>query len=388
MTTPTTDLYALRGVSSQKEDVHQAVRDLPKGLFPNAFCQLYPDFLSGKKEYALAFHADTAGTKPILAYLLWKETGLMDGWKAVVQDALVMNTDDLACVGMTDEFAVSATFSRNKHLIDASVVACVIQTAQELAQKWAKYGINLQLMGGETADAGDLIRTADIGYALAGKIKRENVIENRFQAGDVIVGLGSFGQAVWEDEPNSGIGCNGLTSARHDLLSSYYKENYPESYDPAIESVAYMGKYRLTDLSPEGTPIWKLLLSPTRTFLPYLKPVLETYRKQIHGIIHATGGGQTKCLKFAQNVHIIKDNLFPLPEVFRLIQASANTSWEEMYRTFNMGCRMELYTDPTIADELIARAQAVGIPAQIIGRVEASTETRLTIETERGRFIY
>ena len=386
---PDNDLYALRGVSSQKEDVHHAIKHLSKGLFPNAFCQLYPDVFTGDTDHAVVFHSDTAGTKPILAYLLWKETGLLDGWKSVVQDALVMNTDDMACVGITDTFLVSATFSRNKHLIDGTVVEAVINEAQHLARKWAEHGITLQLMGGETADVGDVIRTADVGYAVAGRIRRDEVIENRFEAGNVIVGLGSFGQTDWETEPNSGIGCNGLTSARHDLLAPYYGTHFPETFDPHIAPVAYLGKYRLTDLSPEGTPIWKLLLSPTRTFLPFLKPILPDYRKHIKGIIHATGGGQTKCLKFANGVHIIKDNLFDPPEVFKLIQAAASQTEErEMYRTFNMGCRLEIYTEPSIASEIVSRAASVGLPAQIIGRVEASDKTQLTIERNGNRWNY
>jgi phosphoribosylformylglycinamidine cyclo-ligase len=389
------DLYSRRGVSAKKEAVDRATAQLDRGLFPNAFAKVLPDVWGGDAHYCNLLHTDTAGTKPILAYLYWRETGELWPWRNIVQDALVMNLDDLACAGATDGFLVAANIARNRSRIADEVVAELIPQAERFLAQLGEHGISAQLAGGETADVGDSIRTLDLGYTIGVRLPRAQVIENHFQEGDVIVGLASAGQASYEPGYNSGIGCNGLTSARHDLLAAYYGRQYPESYEPALAAeVVYQGRYRLSDqlATPAGErSLGELLLAPTRTYLPVLKPILAHHRTAIHGIVHCTGGGQTKCLKFAgQGQHIVKDRLMPTPPIFQEIRAGVGTSWQEMYQTFNMGHRLEVFTDAQTAAAITALAGSYGIEAQVVGRVEgqAAEQPTLTIEGPEGALQY
>ena len=383
--------YKARGVSSQKEDVHAAIRNTDKGLFPKAFCKIIPDTLSADPEYALVMHADGAGTKSSLAYVYWKETGDLSVWKGIAQDALVMNTDDLLCVGVTDHFLVSSTIGRNKNNIPGEVISAIIQGNQDLCDWFKSMGSDVILTGGETADVGDLVRTLIVDSTVIARIKRSDVIDNsRIQEGDVIVGLSSFGQASYEDSYNGGMGSNGLTSARHDVFSKELSAKYPESYNPEVpEHLIYSGKFNLTDKVP-GLDIdyGKLVLSPTRTYLPIIKNILEKHRQQIHGMVHCSGGGQTKILHFVENLHIIKDNLFEIPPLFQIIQDASGTEWSEMYRVFNMGHRLELYVPASIASDLIAISESFGVEAKIVGRVENAASKKLTIQSPKGTFEY
>ena len=388
------DIYEKRGVSASKTDVHDAVKHLEKGLFPNAFCKVLPDYLGGDADWCNLLHTDTAGTKPILAYLYWKETGDLDVWKGIVQDAMVMNLDDMAVAGVTDGFVVSSNIARNAARIPGGVLSAVILGAEEFLQGLRDQGIDAYLAGGETADVGDLVRTIDVGYTVAARAKRSHILEIDIQPDDVIVGFSSAGQATYEHRYNSGIGCNGLTSARHDLLSNQYAEAHPESYEPTLPpEVVYNGQYRLTDKVEVGDgvalPIGQLLLSPTRTYLPLLKQLLTTHREHIHGIIHNTGGGLTKVLNFISDLHIIKDNPLTIPPIFRHIQPAVPTPWQEMYKTFNMGQRLEVYTDEKTAAEFISTAAEFGIDAQIIGRcIEAEGERAVYVVHEGETFEY
>ena len=383
--------YKARGVSSQKEDVHAAIRNTDKGLFPKAFCKIISDTLSSYPEYALVMHADGAGTKSSLAYVYWKETGDLSVWKGIAQDALVMNTDDLLCVGVTDHFLVSSTIGRNKNNIPGEVISAIIQGNQDLCDWFKSMGSDVILTGGETADVGDLVRTLIVDSTVIARIKRSDVIDNsRIQEGDVIVGLSSFGQATYEDSYNGGMGSNGLTSARHDVFSKELSVKYPESYNPEVpEKLIYSGKFNLTDKVP-GLDIdyGKLVLSPTRTYLPIIKKILEDHRSHIHGLVHCSGGGQTKILHFVENLHVIKDNLFEIPPLFQIIQEASETEWNEMYRVFNMGHRMELYVPSEIANDLIAISESFGVEAKIVGRVENAASKKLTIQSSNGTFEY
>ncbi len=374
---PKSSRYEQRGVSADKSEVHAAIQQMDKGLFPLAFCKVLPDLVGGDAGFVNLMHADTAGTKVILAYLYWRETGDLSVWEGIVQDALVMNLDDLAAVGCTNDFVISSTIGRNKHLIPGEVLQVLIEAQLSFAAKMEKYGIRLHLSGGETADVGDVVRTADVGFTAFARLARSELIVNDIRPGDVVVGWASFGQCAYEEEYNSGIGSNGLTSARHDMLNKYYAEHYPESYDPATPfDLVYTGPYRLTDeVEIEGAdkmPVGKLLLSPTRTYLPVLRALLpELPPEAIHGIIHCTGGGQTKVSKFLKpGVKVVKDQLFPVPPLFSLIQKHSGTSTEEMYQVFNMGHRMELYAAPEFADRIIAAAKAFDIDARVVGHVE------------------
>ncbi|HPH83500.1 MAG TPA: AIR synthase-related protein [Flavobacteriales bacterium] len=387
----THDRYAARGVSSGKEEVHAAIRNSDKGLFPKAFCKIIPDTLTGDPEYALVMHADGAGTKSSLAYIYWKETGDLSVWKGIAQDALVMNTDDLLCVGATDQILVSSTIGRNKSNIPGEVISAIIQANQELCDWFSSFGIHVHLTGGETADVGDIVRTLIVDSTVVARIKRSDIIDNsRIQAGDVIVGLSSSGQATYEDQYNGGMGSNGLTSARHDVFSSVYRSKYPESYNPEVpEELVYSGKYLLTDQVPGlSVNYGQLVLSPTRTYAPIIQQILEKHRPQIHGMVHCSGGGQTKVLHFIDQLHIIKDSLFDVPPLFQIIQESTGTDWKEMYRVFNMGHRMELYVPSEIAESIIEISHSFGVDAKIIGRVESSSKKALTIQTVQGNFHY
>jgi phosphoribosylformylglycinamidine cyclo-ligase len=383
------NLYSQRGVSAQKEDVHEAIKNLDKGLFPNAFCKILPDFTSNDPAFCCIMHADTAGTKSIIAYLYWKETGDLSVWKGIAQDAIVMNIDDMICAGATSNFILSSTIARNKNLIPKEVLSAIINGCEELIQEWKKYGIDIHMAGGETADVGDLVKTVDIGYTAFARFERKNVISINPQPGDVILGFASFGQSTYETSLNSGIGCNGLTSARHDLLDKSYK-NYPESFDPNMaDEVCYIGKHKLTDIAENGLTIGQMLLSPTRTFAPIVKQVVEKYGQDIHGIVHNTGGGQTKCMKYIDgNVRLIKDNLFTPPPIFQLIQEASKIDYREMYQVFNMGNRLDIYTSEVIANEIISLAATFNIDAQIIGRVEAAEKKELVIKSEFGEFVF
>jgi phosphoribosylformylglycinamidine cyclo-ligase len=385
------DRYAARGVSSGKEEVHAAIKNSDKGLYPKAFCKIIPDTLTGDPEYALVMHADGAGTKSSLAYVYWKETGDLSVWKGIAQDALVMNTDDLLCVGVTDQFLLSSTIGRNKNIISGDVIAALIQANQDLCDWFGTLGVRVYLTGGETADVGDLVRTLIVDSTVVARIKRSDIIDNsKIEPGDVIVGLASFGQATYEDAYNGGMGSNGLTSARHDVFSKVLYAAYPESFDPDVpEDLVYSGKYRLTDQVPGlDVDYGKLVLSPTRTYAPVIKRMLESYRSQIHGMVHCSGGGQTKVLHFVNHVHVIKDNLFETPPLFQIIQEASGTDWKEMYRVFNMGHRMELYVPATIAADLIRISESFGVEAQIVGRVEASATKKLSIISQHGAFTY
>lgn len=383
--------YAQRGVSSSKDDVHKAIKNVDKGLFPKAFCKIVPDYLSNDPEYCLVMHADGAGTKSSLAYAYWRETGDMSVWSGIAQDAIVMNTDDLICVGACDNIILSSTIGRNKHRIPGEVISKIISGSQEFADKMEKYGINIILTGGETADVGDLVRTIIVDSTVCARLKRSEVIDNaNIQAGDVIVGLSSYGKAVYEDEYNGGTGSNGLTSARHDLFSSYVGIKYPETYNNQIpKDLAYTGKKRLDEIEPEtGVNYGKLVLSPTRTYAPVIKEILKNYRKDIHGMVHCSGGAQTKVLNFIDKLKVIKDNLFPVPPLFKAIQQESITPWHEMYKVFNMGHRMEIYVEKKIAEKLIIISKSFGIEAQIVGRVESAKSASVEIVTEYGEFVY
>ena len=383
--------YALRGVSSSKSDVHNAIEKIDKGLFPGAFCKIVPDYLTGDGEYALVMHADGAGTKSSLAYAYWKETGDMSVWKGIAQDAVVMNTDDLICVGAVDEMVFSSTIGRNKNKIGGEVISAIISGTEEFARKMATYGVNIRLTGGETADVGDLVRTIIVDSTVCARIRRDKVIDNSgISAGDVVVGLASFGKAVYEDEYNGGTGSNGLTSARHDLFSSSLAEKYPETFDSDIpREYVYTGSLKLDDIEPEsGLTYGKLLLSPTRTYAPVVKEILEKFGNEINGMVHCSGGGQTKILHFINGLTVIKDNMFPVPPLFRAIQRESGTEWREMYKVFNMGHRLEIYTNEAIAAEIISISESFGIDARIVGRVEESMETETVIISQYGTFRY
>mgnify|MGYP001033135896 FL=1 len=383
--------YQQRGVSASKEDVHEAIKNVDKGLYPKAFCKIIPDYLSGSEDHCIVMHADGAGTKSSLAYLYWKETGDLSVWKGIAMDAIIMNLDDLLCVGATDNILLSSTIGRNKNKIPGEVITAIIQGTEEILEELRAYGIGIYSTGGETADVGDLVRTIIVDSTVTCRMPRKDVVDNQnIQAGDVIVGLASFGKANYESEYNGGMGSNGLTSARHDVFSGYLKEKYPESYDPEVPAeLIYAGSKKLTD-PVDGSPIdaGKTVLSPTRTYAPILQKVLKNCRKGIHGIVHCSGGAQTKVLHFVDQVHVIKDQLFDTPPLFKLIQAESNTSWQEMYKVFNMGHRMELYVDSAFAEEIISISESFGVEAKIIGRVEASSEKALTIKSEHGEFRY
>lgn len=382
--------YGLRGVSSDKEDVHAAIKYSSKGLFPKAFCKVVPDDLTGDSNYALIMHADGAGTKSSLAYMYWKETGDLSVWRGIAQDALVMNTDDLLCAGVRGNIMVSSTIGRNKNRIPGEVLSEIIRANQELCDWFNDLGISMQLTGGETADVGDLVRTIIVDSTVVARIRRDDIIDNaRIQPGDVIVGFASFGKATYETEYNSGMGSNGLTSARHDVFRKELAAKYPESYDPELPgNLVYSGRFGLTDMVP-GLSIdyGKLVLSPTRTYAPVVKQILENYRSQVHGMIHCSGGGQTKILHFAGDYSIVKDNLFETPPLFSIIQEVSATDWKDMYKVFNMGHRMELYVPQSIASEIISISKSFGIDAQIVGRVEEGSR-KLTIQSSHGVFEY
>jgi len=384
--------YAQRGVSASKEDVHNAIKNIDKGLFPKAFCKIVPDYLTADEEYCLLMHADGAGTKSSLAYMYWKETGDVSVWKGIAQDALIMNIDDLLCVGATDNIMLSSTIGRNKNLIPGEVISAIINGTEELLEELKGFGVTIHSTGGETADVGDLVRTIIVDSTVTARMKRADVIDNaNIKAGDVIVGLASFGQASYEKEYNGGMGSNGLTSARHDVFHKILAEKYPESFDAAVPSdLVYSGKTNLTD-SVKNAPIdaGKLVLSPTRTYAPIIKKILSQFNnKTIHGMVHCSGGAQTKILHFVDQLHIIKDNLFEVPPLFQLIQENSGTDWKEMYQVFNMGHRMELYVSPEIADDIIAISKEFQVDAKIVGRVEGSAEKKLTIQSEFGTYIY
>ena len=381
----------MRGVSAMKEDVHNAIKHIDKGLFPQAFCKIIPDILGGDPDYCNIMHADGAGTKSSLAYMYWKETGDLSVWKGIAQDALVMNTDDLLCVGAVDNILVSSTIGRNKMLIPGEVISAIINGTDELLAQLRDMGIGIYATGGETADVGDLVRTIIVDSTVTCRMKRKDVINNaRIQPGDVIVGLSSCGQATYETEYNGGMGSNGLTSARHDVFAKYLAEKYPESYDKAVpEELVYSGNYRLTD-AVEDSPLnaGKLVLSPTRTYAPVIKALLDEMRPEIHGMVHCTGGAQTKVLHFVgDNCKVIKDNMFPVPPLFKAIAEQSGTDWAEMYKVFNMGHRMEIYVRPELAEKVIALSQSFHIDAQIVGRIEEG-EKSLTIQSEFGTFHY
>lgn len=385
--------YQQLGVSATKEDVHAAIAKLDKGLFPNAFCKVYPDTLTGDSDYCLISHADGAGTKSILAYLYWKETGDLSVWKNIAQDAIVMNLDDLICAGATGPFLYTSTIGRNKALFPAEPLAALIQGHQTVMDELGAAGIEINFMGGETADLGDVVKTVLVDGTMTCRMRRDEVIANdRIAVGDVIIGFSSEGQTTYETSYNSGIGSNGLTAARHDTLNSYYADSFPEAYDLNLsKEVVFRGKHRLSDVDEvTGKTIGELLLSPTRSYAPLVKQLLETHRKDIHSVIHCSGGGQTKILHFAKDVHIIKHNLLPTAPVFELIQASSGTDWREMYQVYNMGQRMEVYTTPEIADSIIAIAAQFNIKAQVTGRVEAMKKEKahLTIQSDKGTFDY
>lgn len=384
--------YAQRGVSASKEDVHKAIKNIDKGLFPKAFCKIVPDHLTNDDDYCLIMHADGAGTKSSLAYMYWKETGNISVWKGIAQDALIMNIDDLLCVGATDNILLSSTIGRNKNVITAPVISAIINGTEELIEDLKGFGVTIHSTGGETADVGDLVRTIIVDSTVTVRMPRNKVIDNaNIQAGDVIVGLASFGQASYEKSYNGGMGSNGLTSARHDVFGSYLSSKYPESFDAAIpEDLVYSGKMKLTD-PVEGSPIdaGQLVLSPTRTYAPIIKSILESYdANSVHGMVHCSGGAQTKILHFIDDLHIIKDNMFDIPPLFKLVQSQSDTDWKEMYQVFNCGHRMELYVKPEIADAIIKISKSFKVDAQIIGRVEAAETKKLTIKSEFGVFEY
>jgi phosphoribosylformylglycinamidine cyclo-ligase len=384
--------YAQRGVSASKEDVHQAIKNIDKGLFPKAFCKIVPDHLTNDEDYCLIMHADGAGTKSSLAYMYWKETGDISVWKGIAQDALIMNIDDLLCVGATDHILLSSTIGRNKNVIPGPVISAIINGTEELIEDLKGFGVTIHSTGGETADVGDLVRTIIVDSTVTARMPRNKVIDNaNIAAGDVIVGLASFGQSSYEKSYNGGMGSNGLTSARHDVFGRYLATKYPESFDAAVpEELVYSGKMKLTD-TVEGSPIdaGQLVLSPTRTYAPIIKSILESYdARSIHGMVHCSGGAQTKILHFIDDLHIIKDHMFTVPPLFKLIQSQSETDWKEMYQVFNCGHRMELYVKPEIADAIIKISKSFNVDAQIIGRVEAADSKKLTIKSEFGVFEY
>ncbi|PVW14518.1 AIR synthase related protein [Marixanthomonas spongiae] len=388
--------YAKRGVSASKEDVHSAIKNVDKGLFPNAFCKIVPDYLTGDDDHCLVMHADGAGTKSSLAYMYWKETGDLSVWKGIAQDALIMNVDDLLCVGATDNIMLSSTIGRNKNMISGEVISAIINGTEELISDLQKHGVSIHSTGGETADVGDLVRTIIVDSTVTARMKRGDVIDNaNIKAGDVIVGLSSFGKATYETEYNGGMGSNGLTSARHDVFHNYLAEKYPESFDASVpQDLVYSGSKKLTDAIAETSlDAGKLVLSPTRTYAPVIKKILSKFtNEQIHGMVHCSGGAQTKILHFVENLHIIKDNLFEVPPLFQLIQQESKTDWKEMYQVFNMGHRMELYVPKEIASEIIDISKSFDVDAQIVGSVEAmpavKQEKKLTINTVQGSFVY
>ena len=392
MSSDNSQRYNQRGVSASKEDVHNAIKNIDKGLFPKAFCKIVPDYLTNDNDYCLIMHADGAGTKSSLAYLYWKETGDISVWKGIAQDALIMNIDDLLCVGATDNILLSSTIGRNKNLIPAEVISAIINGTEELIAELKSFGVTIHSTGGETADVGDLVRTIIVDSTVTARMKRSDVIDNaNIQPGDVIVGLASFGKAKYEKNYNGGMGSNGLTSARHDVFAHYLAEKYPESFDAAVPNeLVYSGQTKLTD-TVQDSPIdaGKLVLSPTRTYAPIIKAILSNYSsKDIHGMVHCSGGAQTKVLHFVDNVHVIKDNLFPVPPLFKLIQENSKTDWKEMYQVFNCGHRMELYVPEEIANDIISISESFGVEARIVGRVEASENKKLTIQSEFGVFEY
>ncbi len=392
MSSDNSQRYALRGVSASKEDVHNAIKNIDKGLFPKAFCKIVPDYLTHDDAYCIIMHADGAGTKSSLAYMYWKETGDISVWKGIAQDALIMNIDDLLCVGATNDILLSSTIGRNKNLIPAEVLSAIINGTEELIAELKSFGVTIHSTGGETADVGDLVRTIIVDSTVTARMKRSDVVDNgNIKPGDVIVGLASFGQAKYEKEYNGGMGSNGLTSARHDVFANYLADKFPESYDSSVpKDLVYSGGVQLTD-AVQNSPIdaGKLVLSPTRTYAPIIKSILNKYTpKDIHGMVHCSGGAQTKVLHFVDKVHVIKDNLFPVPPLFKLIQEQSKTDWKEMYQVFNCGHRMEVYVPQEIATDIIAISQSFGVDAQIVGRVEASESKKLTIVSEYGTFEY
>ncbi len=384
--------YLQRGVSAGKEDVHNAIKNVDKGLYPKAFCKIIPDYLTNDKDYCLIMHADGAGTKSSLAYMYWKETGDLSVWKGIAQDALIMNIDDLLCVGATDNILLSSTIGRNKNLIPGEVISAIINGTEELIEELKSFGVTIHSTGGETADVGDLVRTIIVDSTVTARMRRSDVIDNaNIQPGDVIVGLASFGQATYEKEYNGGMGSNGLTSARHDVFEKYLAKKFPESFDASVPGeLIYSGSKKLTDrVEDSQLDAGKLVLSPTRTYAPVIKKILSKYNSgDIHGMVHCSGGAQTKILHFIDKLHIIKDNLFDVPPLFKLIQQESGTDWKEMYQVFNMGHRMEIYCNKSIAANLINISKSFNVDAQIVGRVEASAEKKLTIESELGVFEY
>ena len=384
--------YAQRGVSASKEDVHNAIKNIDKGLFPKSFCKIVPDYLTNDDDYCLVMHADGAGTKSSLAYMYWKETGDLSVWKGIAQDALIMNIDDLLCVGATDNIMLSSTIGRNKSKIPGEVLSAIINGTEELIEELKKFGVTIHSTGGETADVGDLVKTIIVDSTVTARIKRTDVIDNsNIKAGDVLVGLASFGQSSYETEYNGGMGSNGLTSARHDVFDKYLANKYPESFDAAVpEDLVYSGAVKLTD-KIENSPLnaGKLVLSPTRTYAPIIKEILSKYTSDsIHGMIHCSGGAQTKILHFIDNLHVVKDNMFSVPPLFKLIQNQSKTDWKEMYQVFNCGHRMEIYTSPEVAEDIIKISKSYQVDAKIIGRVEASDVKKLTIKSDYGVFEY
>lgn len=392
MSKTSSDRYRLRGVSAQKEDVHNAIKNINKGLFPKAFCKIVPDHLTGSEDHCIVMHADGAGTKSSLAYAYWKETGDISVWKGVAQDALIMNIDDLLCVGASQNILLSSTIGRNKNRIPGEVLEAIINGTEELIEELKDYGVSIHSTGGETADVGDLVQTIVVDSTVTARMKRSDVVDNaKIQAGDVIVGLASFGQATYEKEYNGGMGSNGLTSARHDVFNKNLKDKYPETFDVGLpENLIYSGSKNLTDTVPD-TPLdaGKLVLSPTRTYAPIIQKILNSVdRDLLHGMVHCSGGAQTKILHFIDDLHIIKDNLFETPPLFKMIQSESGTSWKEMYEVFNMGHRMELYVAPEIAEKIIQISEFFNVSAQIVGRVEKSNQKKLTINGPHGKFQY
>ena len=392
MSTASSDRYRLRGVSAQKEDVHNAIKNIDKGLFPKAFCKIVPDYLTGSEDHCVVMHADGAGTKSSLAYAYWKETGDLTVWKGIAQDALIMNIDDLLCVGATENILLSSTIGRNKQRIPGEVLAAIINGTEELINDLAGHGVSIKSTGGETADVGDLVQTIIVDSTVVARMKRTDVIDNaNIQPGDVIVGLASFGQANYETAYNGGMGSNGLTSARHDVFNTSVKDKFPETFDASVpDELVYSGSKNLTDVV-EGAPIdaGKLVLSPTRTYAPIIQQILNTIeRSHLHGMVHCSGGAQTKVLHFVDKVHVIKDSLFATPPLFKMIQEESGTSWKEMYEVFNMGHRMELYVPAAKAEEIIQISESFGVDAKIVGRIEAAESKQLTIKSAHGEFVY
>ena len=384
--------YSQRGVSASKEDVHEAIRNLDKGLFPKAFCKIVPDILSGSEDHCVVMHADGAGTKSSLAYMYWRETGDLSVWKGIAQDAIVMNIDDLLCVGITNNILLSSTIGRNKNLIPGEVISAIIGGTEEFCQQMRGMGVNINLTGGETADVGDLVRTVIVDSTVTARIKRADVIDNaNIRDGDVIIGLSSYGQANYENFYNGGMGSNGLTSARHDVFAKYLAKKYPESFDPAVNNeLVYSGSHSLTDTVAElGVTTGQLVLSPTRTYAPIIKAVLDNYRPVIHGLIHCSGGAQTKVMNFVDNMYVIKENMFPVPPLFELIQKESKTPWHEMYKVFNMGHRFEIYVFPEYADDIIAISKEFGVDAKVIGSCHRREKgNKLIVKSEKGEFVY